>query len=971
MSTIYALKNKIILGLLFTLCIVSIQFAYAEPQFSFKIGSSGTGDDQFNRPTDVIAHQNGREIYVVDSDNHRISVFKSDDGRYNFQFGSLCDVTSIQNCNSDADGAASDGDGQFNKPMSITSDSDDIFYIVDTENKRVQIIDEDGKFRAKFGSSVSSAEDYLGSASGIVIQKSTENILVSNTERDLISVFDSNRGYAFKFNTFNTTDRFQDPKNMVMDNSKEILYVADSGNDRIVAFKLVTGTTCPSGTTNVVNGVCLLKEFGSVGRDEGEFNAPAGLAYNAPDNLLYVADTNNDRIQVFKMVSGDTCPSETVKVTDGVCFVEKFGTRGSGNGEFKSPMGIAFDKTRKLLMVADTENNRVQAFSFSASSGPGSSSSSEPTDLLPGKPKNLKASPTSPTSIILSWVEPEMGESIPAITGYKIEYKVGTGAYITITENTTSKTTSFIHEGLESTDTHHYRVYSLNSNGTSEGSANDSTKPEHTDTPTSLTATAIAPSQIRLSWLPPSETYGQSISGYQVKRELTPGVYDDLGNTNSGTMSYIVTGLRTDKTYTFAVSAKIGAGYTEESPTASATPREDSEDVAEVEPVKSTQVGMEKSSPPIKLTASVVSSTQIDLSWSAPVKDGNTPITGYKIEVKKDADSYKELVADTKSTTTKYSHKKLSEDTKYTYKVSAINAVGTSESSNEHSATPKSANVNISPLGKLEIDEGKKLQFTVKLTDQTVKDVVFSLDKPPAGAKIGSKTGVFSWTPSVNDGGKRYSLDIIAKKGGVSDRQSITITVNDIVTSPKPEPKPAEPAPEPKPEPAPEPKPAEPKKLGLASFVFSSEDPQSYVDRYNAEPTYKKWFDDNFAEYDSIYQAVGLEDPNAKKPAVKEPVAKEPVALASFVDSSEDPQSYVDRYNAEPTYKKWFDDNFAEYDSIYQAVGLEKPSVKEPVVKEPVAEKKKFGTCGPGTELRDGKCTVISKPVVKPWWQFW
>ena len=444
-----------------------------------------------------------------------------------------------------------------------------------------------------------------------------------------------------------------------------------------------------------------------------------------------------------------------------------------------------------------------------------------------------------------------------------------------------------------------------------------------------------------------------------------------MGNTNSGTTSYVVTELQTDKTYTFAVSAKIGAGYTGESPTASATPRDDSEDVAVVEPVKSTDVGMAKSSPPIKLTTSVVSSTQIDLSWSPPVKDGNTPITGYKIEVKKDDESYRELVADTKSTTTKYSHKNLSKDTKYTYKVSAINAVGTSEPSNEGSATPKTPNVNIGPLGKLQIDEGKKLQFTVKLTDNTIKDVVFSLDKPPAGAKIESSTGVFSWTPSVNDGGKRYSLDIIAKKGGVSDRQSITITVNDIVTSPKPNPKPAAPAPEPKPEPAPEPKPAEPKKLGLASFVVSSEDPQSYVDRYNAEPTYKKWFDDNFAEYDSIHHAVGLEDPNAKKPAVKEPVAKEPVALASFVDSSEDPQSYVDRYNAEPTYKKWFDDNFSEYDSIYQAVGLEKPSVKEPVVKEPVAEKKKFGTCGPGTELRDGKCTVINKPVEKPWWQFW
>nr|MCH9657931.1 hypothetical protein [archaeon] len=82
---------------------------------------------------------------------------------------------------------------------------------------------------------------------------------------------------------------------------------------------------------------------------------------------------------------------------------------------------------------------------------------------------------------------------------------------------------------------------------------------------------------------------------------------------------------------------------------------------------------------------------------------------------------------------------------------------------------------------------------------------------------------------------------------------------------------------------------------------------------------------------------------------------------ASFVDESKDPQSYVDRYESEPAYKEWFDENFAEYDSIYHAVGLEKPLVEE----------KKFGICGPGTKLMDGVCTIVEIPAAKPWWQFW
>lgn len=43
---------------------------------------------------------------------------------------------------------------------------------------------------------------------------------------------------------------------------------------------------------------------------------------------------------------------------------------------------------------------------------------------------------------------------------------------------------------------------------------------------------------------------------------------------------------------------------------------------------------------------------------------------------------------------------------------------------------------------------------------------------------------------------------------------------------------------------------------------------------------------------------------------------------ASFVDESKDPQSYVDRYNNEPEYKAWFDENYPQYSSIEEAVGL-------------------------------------------------
>jgi len=757
------------------LCIASIQTAYAEPEFVFKFGSTGTDDDELDNPTDVILDKNGKNIYVVDNKNNRINVFE-DDGDDDFIYGSFCDILAIQDCNDNADGADENGDGQFDDPISIARDALGKFFVVDSGNSRIQIFDDDGEFQSKFGSSDSGIDEYLGSAAGIVIQESTQNILVSDIETDSISIFDSTGDFLVKFDSFDGNDDFQNPTNMIIDNSEEILYVTDSGNDRIVIFELVTGTTCPSGTEEIVDGVCFVDKFGSAGTTDGKFDDPSGLAFDSTENLLYVADTDNNRIQIFELVTGTTCPSGTEEKVDGVCFVDKFGSAGTTDGKFDTPIGLALDTTENLLFVADSDNDRIQAFNVSQ----------EPASLLPDKPENLKAIPISPTSISISWDEPEMDENVPTITAYKIEYKIGTDDFITISANTGSTASSFIHKGLDSEEVYFYRVYSINSEGTSVSSTLVSTKPEHTTTPVALTATAISPSQIKLTWLPPSESV-LPIRGYEIKREINPGVFDSVGSTNKNTLSFIVSNLATDKTYSYVVSGTTEYGSTQESISASATPKDDSTDTTQ-ESISSTLVNETISTPPIKLTASIVSATQINLSWSPPVEDGNTPITGYKIEVKSDNNSYTVLEANTENTSKTYAHTNLTTNTKYTYKVSAINKIGTSESSNEFSATAKSTNVQISPLGKFTIDEGQFFSFTTKLVDNSMKNVVFSLDNnPPAGAKIISNTGMFSWTPSASDGGKTYTFHAIAKKDGLTDSQIITISVNDNMKDSEPD----------------------------------------------------------------------------------------------------------------------------------------------------------------------------------------
>ena len=55
------------------------------------------------------------------------------------------------------------------------------------------------------------------------------------------------------------------------------------------------------------------------------------------------------------------------------------------------------------------------------------------------------------------------------------------------------------------------------------------------------------------------------------------------------------------------------------------------------------------------------------------------------------------------------------------------------------------------------------------------------------------------------------------------------------------------------------------------------------------------------------------------------PLTFEERPVASFVDPIKDPLHYVDRYNNEPSYKDWFDENYPQYSSIYDAVGLWEP----------------------------------------------
>ena len=136
---------------------------------------------------------------------------------------------------------------------------------------------------------------------------SNEGDMFVTSGDDCIHVYDCN---GEEKATIGSNQNFQLPSGIAING--ELIYVAEYEGHRI--HKLTTGGD-------------ILHTFGEQGQDIGQFESPSDLQVS-PDNKLYVADSYNNRIQVFH---SDCSFSHAI---DGNI---------SGDGSFSQPEGIAFD----------------------------------------------------------------------------------------------------------------------------------------------------------------------------------------------------------------------------------------------------------------------------------------------------------------------------------------------------------------------------------------------------------------------------------------------------------------------------------------------------------------------------------------------------------------------------------------------------------------------------------------------------
>jgi len=212
--------------------------------------------------------------------------------------------------------------------------SDGSVYVADScMNSRVQKFTSEGLFVSHIASS-GDGDGGLNGAHAIAMA-SDGSIYIADREHNQIQKFTPGGVFVTRWGTYGTGDGEFDMPHGVAVAPDGSVYVADSGNHRIQEF--------------TSDGVFVSKwgEYGAFHEATAvKFYWPTGLTV-ASDGRVYVSDRDNDRIQIF--------------TSEGV-FVNKWGTKGTGDGEFDTPYTVAVTSDGSVY-VSEMGNDRIQKFS--------------------------------------------------------------------------------------------------------------------------------------------------------------------------------------------------------------------------------------------------------------------------------------------------------------------------------------------------------------------------------------------------------------------------------------------------------------------------------------------------------------------------------------------------------------------------------------------------------------------------------
>ena len=207
------------------------------------------------------------------------------------------------------------------RPEAITLFNSDRFLISDWNNQTIAETNSQGELLDKIDLTSLFTNEILSNPK--FLDKNNKKIYITDSEKGSLVIVENDKA-------FGSPTKLKNPKGLAI--TGDSLFVADSGNDRVIHFEKEVFTN----------------QFGESGQDNGQFSNLNGLSING--TKLFVSDTDNHRIQVFDLLGTHLSNIGT-------------GIQGNGTDQFSSPNDVNTNSTH--IFVSDTNNHRIQIFNGS------------------------------------------------------------------------------------------------------------------------------------------------------------------------------------------------------------------------------------------------------------------------------------------------------------------------------------------------------------------------------------------------------------------------------------------------------------------------------------------------------------------------------------------------------------------------------------------------------------------------------